>query len=174
MLAGDLYTAADDEIQRCIASNQQWLARYNASMGSDASSQYALLAEGLKTVGIGVVLRPPFYCDYGFNIEIGRDVFINFGCTFLDVVSIKIGDKTQIGPQVQILTADHPRDPAAREAGLEFGRPVVIGRNVWLGAGAIILPGVVIGDDAIVGAGSVVTRNVAPGTTVVGNPARAR
>jgi maltose O-acetyltransferase len=92
----------------------------------------------------------------------------------LDVIEVAIGDLTQIGPGVQILTADHPRDPAERASGLEFGRPVRIGRNVWIGAGAIILPGVVIGNDALIGAGSVVTRDVAQGATAFGNPARLR
>jgi maltose O-acetyltransferase len=92
----------------------------------------------------------------------------------LDVVKVTIGDGTQIGPGVQILTADHPRDPAQRRAGLEFGRPIAIGANVWIGGGAIILPGVTVGDDAIIGAGAVVTRDVRGGATVVGNPARER
>ena len=92
----------------------------------------------------------------------------------LDVVEVTIGDRTQIGPAVQIYAADHPRDAETRRAGLEFGRPVRIGSDVWIGGGAIILPGVTIGDGAVIGAGSVVTRDVAPGQTVTGNPARAR
>jgi len=92
----------------------------------------------------------------------------------LDVVEVTIGERTQIGPGVQILATDHPRDPVGRASGLEFGRPVRIGRNVWVGAGAIILPGVKIGDDALVGAGSVVTRDVPDGATAFGNPARVR
>jgi maltose O-acetyltransferase len=99
-------------------------------------------------------------------------VFLNFNCIILDICEVEIGDQTQIGPGVQILAADHPRDPAERAAGLEFGRPVTIGRNVWIGGGAIILPGVTIGDDAVIGAGSVVTGDVAAGVTVLGNPAR--
>jgi maltose O-acetyltransferase len=95
-----------------------------------------------------------------------------FNCVILDVVEVTIGEGAQIGPAVQIYSADHPRDPAQRLAGLEFGRPVQIGRNVWIGGGAIILPGITIGDDAVIGAGSVVTRSVEEGATVVGNPAR--
>ena len=100
-------------------------------------------------------------------------MFLNFNCVILDVVEVTIGDLTQNGPGVQILAADHPRDPALRASGLEFGR-VRIGRNVWIGGGAIILPGVSIGDDALIGAGSVVTRDVAAGATALGNPARVR
>jgi maltose O-acetyltransferase len=120
------------------------------------------------------VIRPPFHCDYGWNIHLGDEAFLNFNCVILDVCAVSIGPKTQIGPGAQILAADHPRDPAARDEGLEFGRPVSIGRNCWIGAGALILPGVTIGDDAVVGAGAVVTRDVPAGATAVGNPARVR
>ena len=101
-------------------------------------------------------------------------MFLNFNCVILDVVEVTIGDRTQIGLGVQILAADHPRDPATRASGLEYGRPVRIGSNVWIGGGAIILPGVSIGDDALIGAGSVVTRDVPAGATAFGNPARAQ
>src|SRR3954470_8233175 len=123
---------------------------------------------------MGAVIRPPFFCDYGYNIRLGDDVFLNFNCVILDVVEVTIGDRTQIGPAVQIYAADHPRDSATRGTGLEFGRPVRIGRDVWIGGGAIILPGVTIGDGAVIGAGSVVTRDVAAGQTVAGTPARPR
>jgi maltose O-acetyltransferase len=133
-----------------------------------------LLCEQLATVGQGAVIMPPFYCDYGYNINLGENVFLNFNCVILDVGRVNIGAGTQIGPGVQIYAADHPRDPAERRTGLEFGKPVAIGRNVWLGGGSIILPGITIGDDAVVGAGSVVTRNVRAGATVIGNPVRER
>ena len=120
------------------------------------------------------MIRPPFFCDYGYNIRLGDEVFLNFNCVILDVVEIIIGDRTQIGPATQIYAADHPRDAETRKTGLEFGRPVRIGSDVWIGGGAIILPGVTIGDGAVIGAGSVVTRDVAPGVTVAGNPARPR
>ncbi len=106
--------------------------------------------------------------------SLGDGVFLNFNCIILDVVEVVIGDGTQIGPAVQIYAADHPRDAETRKTGLEFGRPVRIGNDVWIGGGAIILPGVTIGDDAVIGAGSVVTRDVATGQTVAGNPARPR
>jgi maltose O-acetyltransferase len=172
MLAGELYRPASPEIQADQAATRAWLSRYNASLTLTDDARRALLAERLAEVGPGAVVRPPFHCDYGFNIRLGPGVFLNFNCVILDVVEVAIGDGTQIGPAVQIYTADHPRDPAKRREGLEFGRPVRIGRHVWVGGGAIILPGIAIGDDAIIGAGSVVTGDVAPGTTVVGNPAR--
>ena len=128
--------------------------------------------ERLGRVGKDAVIRPPFHCDYGYNINIGDGVFLNFNCVILDVVEVVIGDRTQIGPATQIYAADHPRDAETRRTGLEFGRPVRIGSDVWIGGGAIILPGVTIGDGAVIGAGSVVTRDVAAGQTVAGNPAR--
>ncbi|WP_132252971.1 sugar O-acetyltransferase [Methylobacterium segetis] len=173
MLAGDLYHAGCPELQADLAQTRAWLVRYNASLGLPASDRRRLLAERLAEVGPDAVIRPPFFCDYGYNVALGAGVFLNFNCVILDVVSVRIGDATQIGPLVQILTADHPRDPEVRRSGLEFGRPISIGRNVWIGGGAIILPGVTVGDDAIIGAGSVVARDVPVGATVVGNPARA-
>jgi maltose O-acetyltransferase len=174
MLAGELYDASDFELQAELAATHRWLARYNAALDATTAERQALLLERLAEVGDGAMIRPPFYCDYGFNISLGAGVFLNFNCVILDVVAVSIGDKTQIGPAVQILAADHPRDPAVRAAGLEFGRPISIGRNVWIGGGAIILPGVSIGDDALIGAGSVVTRDVLAGSVAYGSPARAR
>ncbi|WP_296344459.1 sugar O-acetyltransferase [Reyranella sp.] len=172
MLAGELYHPGAPDIQAELATSRAWLARYNASFGQSSSELRKLLAERLAAVGEGAQIRPPFFCDYGFNIKLGANVFLNFNCVILDVVEVTIGDETQIGPAVQIYAADHPRDPVQRRQGLELGRPVKIGRNVWIGGGAIILPGITIGDDAVIGAGSVVTKDVGPGATVVGNPAR--
>ena len=174
MLAGELYDAGAPELQVEMAAAHKWLARYNAALDAPASERRRLLLERLAAVGDGAVIRPPFHCDYGFNISLGVGVFLNFNCVILDVVEVTIGDKTQIGPGVLILTADHPRDAAGRASGLEFGRPIHIGCNVWIGGGAIILPGVTIGDDALIGAGSVVTRDVPVGATAFGNPARLR
>jgi maltose O-acetyltransferase len=172
MLAGDLYRPGDAELQAEMAATKIWMSEYNSATAASAADRRELLRKRLGYVGEGVVVRPPFFCDYGFNIRIGDAAFLNFNCVVLDVAAVTIGEGAQIGPAVQVYTADHPRDPAQRRAGLELGRPVTIGRNAWIGGGAIILPGVVIGDDAVVGAGAVVTRDVAPGATVVGNPAR--
>ncbi|RYH60416.1 MAG: sugar O-acetyltransferase [Alcaligenaceae bacterium] len=174
MLAGELYNAGDAEIQADLSATREWLVRYNAALAMPTAERRNLLAERLAAIGAGSTIRPPFHCDYGFNLSVGSGVFLNFGCVILDVVAVSIGDKTQIGPNVQILTADHPRDPVEREAGLENGKPITIGRNVWIGGGAILLPGITVGDDAVIGAGSVVTRDVPAGATVIGNPARVR
>jgi maltose O-acetyltransferase len=173
MLAGALYTAADPELVADRDAAAAWMSRYNASIAASAAERLVLLRELLANVGDGAEIRPPFHCDYGGNIAIGPGAFVNFNCVILDVVSVTIGAGSQIGPAVQIYTADHPRDAAQRRAGKEFGRPIKIGCNVWIGGGAIVLPGVTIGDDAIVGAGSVVTRDVPGGAIVFGNPARA-
>jgi maltose O-acetyltransferase len=172
MLAGELYDASAPEIQAELRATHRWLARYNAALAMASPARRALLLERLAAVGDGAEIRPPFHCDYGFNIRLGAGAFLNFNCVILDVVEVTIGDHTQIGPAVQILAADHSRDPAIRASGLEFGRAVRIGRNVWIGAGAIILPGVSIDDNALIGAGSVVTRDVPAGATAFGNPAR--
>ena len=173
MLAGELYRP-DAELAADQAAAKAWMMRYNAAMASPASQRHALLRERLGHVGKDAVIRPPFFCDYGTNIRLGDGVFLNFNCVILDVVEVTIGERTQIGPAVQIYAADHPRDAETRRAGLEFGRPVKIGSDVWIGGGAIILPGVTIGDGAVIGAGSVVMRDVAAGMTVAGNPARPR
>ncbi|HEX8661216.1 MAG TPA: sugar O-acetyltransferase [Brevundimonas sp.] len=174
MVAGEPYDPGDSELQADQAAAKQWMVRYNAALGSSPSDRLVLLRERLGAVGDGAVIRPPFHCDYGYNIRLGRGVFLNFNCVILDVCEVVIGDQTQIGPGVQMLTADHPRAPEQRAAGIEFGRPIRIGRNVWIGGGALILPGVTVADDAIIGAGSVVTRDVPAGATVMGNPARVK
>jgi maltose O-acetyltransferase len=172
MLAGELYRADDPEL---VADRQQaaeWMERYNAAGALGPAERAELLRTLLVSVGEGAEIRPPFHCDYGWNIRLGRGAFLNFGCIILDIAPVAIGEGAQIGPNVQILAADHPRDPALRARLLENGRPVTIGANAWIGGGAIILPGVTIGEDAVIGAGSVVTRDVPAGATAVGNPAR--
>jgi maltose O-acetyltransferase len=173
MLAGELYRP-DAELAAEQAATKAWLVRYNAALAQPVSQRHAILSERLGHVGIDAVIRPPFFCDYGYNIRLGDGVFLNFNCVILDVVEVSIGERTQIGPAVQIYAADHPRDALARRQGLEFGRPVRIGSDVWIGGGAIILPGITVGDGAVIGAGSVVTRDVGAGMTVAGNPARPR
>ncbi len=170
MLAGEPYRASDAELEEDRNTCAKRLARFNALIRYE--DQTAFLPEVVGQTGPGSWIRSPFYCDYGYNVHIEKDVFLNFNCVILDVVRVTIGNGTQIGPAVQILAADHPHDPRMRLDGLESGRPIQIGQNVWIGGGALILPGVTIRDNAIIGAGSVVIKNVPPGTTVVGSPAR--
>lgn len=120
----------------------------------------------------GCYLEPDFYCDYGFNIELGARFYANHHCVMLDAAPIRIGDDVMLGPAVQIYTVTHPLDAALRQSGIEQAKPIQIGHRVWIGGGAIILPGVTIGEDAVIAAGSVVTKDVPAGTVVKGNPAR--
>ncbi len=171
MINGDLYHPGDPELVADRKRAQQLMRDYNATVYGEDDARKAILANLLGT-NKGAVVRPPFYVDYGSNIHLAKDVFLNYGCVLLDVCPITIGPNTQIGPGTQVLTADHPRDPEPRAKGLEMGQPISIGANVWIGGGALLLPGVNVGDDAIIGAGAVVTRDVAAGMTVVGNPAK--
>lgn len=171
MSAGELYDAGDPELVTMRKRAQALMRDYNATIYGEDAARARILPELLGAWN-GAVIRPPFYVDYGKNIFCEDGVFLNYGCTVLDVCPVRIGAGTQIGPGVQLITADHPREPELRAQGLEMGKPVTIGKNVWIGAGAILLPGVSVGDDAIIGAGSIVTRDVGAEETVAGNPAR--
>ena len=172
MLAGEPYRAADVALVAERRRAQHMLTRYNAMPDDSQELRTLLLREFLSGIGEGVVIQPIFMCDYGYNIRLGRNVFINYHCVFLDCARIDVGDDVQIGPAVQLYTAQHSIDPAGRRTGLESASPIHIGKNVWIGGGAIILPGVTIGDNSVIGAGSVVIRDVPPAKVVVGNPAR--
>ena len=172
MLAGELYVADDPEIAAASLRARQLQDRFNRSAAGDAAGRWAILRELLGELGPGTEIRPPFYCDYGSQIRVGARVFANFGLVALDVAAITIGDDVQIGPNVQLLTPTHPLDAGLRRAKWEAAEPIAVGRNAWLGGGAVVLPGVTIGENAVVGAGAVVTRDVAADVVVAGNPAR--
>jgi maltose O-acetyltransferase len=172
MLAGELYNAADAELVVERRRAQLLLARYNATGPDDPEARSTLLCELLGAGGNGADIQPRFSCDYGYNIRLGKRAFINYNCVFLDCAPIEIGDDLQMAPAVQLYAATHPLDRATRAAGLEYARPIRIGDGVWIGGGAIVLPGVTIGDGCVVGAGSVVTQDLPAGSVAVGNPAR--
>ena len=172
MLRGELYLADDAELAADHARAQELVERYNATPHAAAEERLVLLRRLLGEVGEGVVMEPPFRCDYGSTIAVGARTFVNYGCVMLDVAPIRIGTACQLATNVQLLTATHPIDPAPRRLGWEYAEPITIGDNVWLGGGAIICPGVAIGDDTVVGAGAVVTRDLPAGIVAVGNPAR--
>ena len=174
MLAGERYVAACPELAADQALVSGWMARYNGDPAMAYEDQFAMMKELFAAVGHTTRIRAPFWCDFGYNIRLGHNVFFNFNCVVLDVAGVTIGNHVLFGPGVQIITADHPRDMVERRTLLEAGRPVTVHDGAWIGAGAIILPGVTIGEGAIVGAGSVVTKDVPAGTTVIGNPARAK
>lgn len=165
MLRGELYRV-DDVLRADSARAQALLERFNAAPDD------AVLRELLGHLGEGVLIRPPFRCDYGTQISIGAGTFVNFDCVMIDVAPIRIGEDCQIATKVQLLTATHPIEPGPRREGWESGEPIAIGDNVWLGGGVIVCPGVTIGDDTVVGAGAVVTSDLPPGVVAFGVPAR--
>lgn len=172
MAAGEWYTCIDPELDALRRVARNALHAHNTLPPDERETLSAPLRTLLSNAGENCLIEAPFHCAYGFNIHLGRDVFLNAGCVILDTAPVRIGDGTMIGPAVQIICAQHHKERTKRAAGLEVGHPVHIGADVWIGAGAIIMPGVSLGDGAIVGAGAVVTKNVAAGATVVGNPAR--
>jgi maltose O-acetyltransferase len=172
MLAGDPYIADDPEIGEQSAAALDLVAAYNATTVRQGPLRRQLLEQLLGGIGEGTEIRPPLYVDYGAHLRIGARSFANFGLVALDVASITIGDDVQIGPNVQLLTPTHPVEPEPRRQKWEAAQPIVIGDNVWLGGGAIVLPGVTIGANTVVGAGSVVTRDLPADVVAVGNPAR--
>ncbi len=172
MLAGELYVAADSELTAERTRARQLTLRLNTADPADEATYRAIIAELLPNADPTVFFQPPFYCDYGYNIYAGAGVYMNFNCVVLDVCPVRIGAGTMFGPAVQIYTATHPTDAAERAKGPEYAKPITIGRDCWIGGGAIIQPGVTIGDRVIVGAGVVVTKDVADDAIVVGNPAR--
>jgi len=172
MLAGELYRSTDPELVADAERAQRLTAQYNAAPSEATEARMALLHRLCGSIGDGAVIRPIFFCDYGYNIQLGRNAFINFNCVFLDCAPIEIGDNLQMGPAVQLYTAAHPLEADVRRSGLEYARPIRIGNDVWIGGGAIILPGVTIGDRSVIGAGSVVVRDVPAAKVVAGNPAR--
>lgn len=171
MLAGELYDPFDPELVAGRERARDLCQALNATRESDVDVRRAILRDLFGAGGDTVWMQPPFFCDYGTSIELGERVYFNFNCVVLDVCRVTVGDYTLFGPAVQIYTPLHPFDAELRRRE-EFGKPVAIGSDVWVGGGAIILPGVTIGSRAVIGAGSVVTRDVPDGVFAAGNPCR--
>lgn len=172
MLAGELYLASDEELREARLRARKLVKAFNDSAPDEGERRRKLLQELFGAVGEGVEIEPPFHCDYGGNILVGERFFANFGCVILDCAEVRIGDRVMLGPNVQLYTATHPLDPELRAQGLELAKPIVIEDDVWIGGGAIVLPGVRIGRGAVIGAGSVVSKNVPPMVLAAGNPCR--
>jgi maltose O-acetyltransferase len=172
MMAGEPYIADDPELGEMSAAALDLADQYNATSVRQRPLRRSLLEQLLGSVGEGTELRPPLRVDYGSNISVGARCFANYGLVALDVATITIGDDVQMGPNVQLLTPTHPVEPGPRRDKWEAARPIVIGDNVWLGGGAVVLPGVTIGENTVVGAGAVVTRDLPANVVAVGNPAR--
>ena len=172
MLAGELYLGNDPELMRERTITRGLTRQFNTSLESDDALRLSILRQLLGSIGNSVTIEPPFRCDYGYNIFVGENFYANFDCVILDVCRVTLGDNCFLAPGVHIYTATHPVIAAERIAGPEYGKPVVIGNNVWLGGRSVINPGVTIGDNVVVGSGSVVTKNVPANVIVGGNPAK--
>jgi maltose O-acetyltransferase len=171
MLAGELYDPLAPELVRARERARDLCHRLNATRQGEREERLRILCDLLGSGGETAWMEPPFFCDYGKNIELGERVFFNFNCIVLDVCPVRIGSYSLFGPAVQIYTPMHPLDAELRRRE-EFGKPVEVGSDVWVGGGAIILPGVRIGSRSVIGAGSVVTRDVPESVFAAGNPCR--
>lgn len=173
MLSGAPYQPDDPDLVESRRACQRLLEDFNATRADDDDRRQQLLRKLLGSFGDGSTILPRFQCDYGAHISIGANSFLNYDAILLDCAPISIGEDVSIGPRVQLVTALHPVDDHdARRQKWESASPIVVGDNVWLGAGVIVCPGVTIGDDSVIGAGSVVTKNVPAGVVAVGNPCR--
>jgi maltose O-acetyltransferase len=171
MLAGELYDPLDPELVQARERARDLCQDLNATRERDQDARRLILKQLFGRGGESVWMQPPFFCDYGSNILLGERVYFNFNCVVLDVCLVKIGDFTLFGPAVQIYTATRPMS-AEQRRNQEFGKPIEIGSDVWVGGGAIICPGVKIGSKTVIGAGSVVTRDIPDGVFAAGNPCR--
>ena len=171
MLAGELYDASDPVLVEERERAKRLTRRYNETTETEHERRRDLLGELFGSVGEESYVEPPFRCDYGYNIHVGDEFYANYDCVVLDVCEVTIGDNCMLAPGVHIYTATHPLDAATRTAGPEYGEPVTIGDNVWLGGRAVVNPDVTIGDDAVVASGAVVTTDVPENVVVGGNPA---
>ena len=172
MRLGELYHPGDPELVEARDRAQELCNELNTLKSSKTNDRAIILKKLIPEISKGVYIRPPFHVDYGFNIKIGPETEFNMNCVILDCARVEIGAKCLFGPGVQIFTVGHPLEAKLRETGVEHAKPITIGRNVWIGGGAILLPGVLVGENAVIGAGSVVTKDVPPNTLVAGNPAK--
>ncbi|CAN5505261.1 sugar O-acetyltransferase [soil metagenome] len=172
MISGQLYDSSDKQLSDERYFARDLIQKLMDSKADDEASRTKLIKQLIPESSDDLKLVTPFYCDYGYNISIGEKVFLNFNCIILDVMQVSIGSRTQIGPNVQIYSATHPMDAKIRADGLESGKPVNIGSDVWIGGSTVICPGVTIGNRSVIGAGSIVTRDIPEGVFAAGNPCR--
>lgn len=172
MIDGELYNALDEQLSNDRTKTRLLLQKLNNANADDNDTMSEALQGLIPNAGKELWIQPPFYCDYGYNIETGDKVFFNFNCVVLDVTKVTIGSRTMFGPNVQIYTATHPINAEERAGGLEYAKPIVIGDDVWVGGSVVICPGVTIGNRSILGAGSVVTKDIPDDVFAAGNPCK--
>ena len=172
MLAGELYNSSDPVLTEEHRIDRELCRKYVVTTQDQEELRTIILSDLIGAMGKNVFIEPPFYCDYGQNINIGENVFMNFNCMILDVCEVRIGKDTMLGPNVQIYTATHPINWKERANILEYGVPITIGSNVWIGGGAIFNPGVTVGDRSVIGAGSIVTKDIPSDVFAAGNPCK--
>jgi len=172
MLLGELYNPTDPDLVLARQQARNAIAAFNHTRAEDTETRQIILTQLLGTVGTNAYIEPPFFCDYGSNIRLGDNVFINFNCVILDPARVTIGDNVMFAPNVQLYTATHPIDHRERNAGLELAKEIEVGSDVWIGGGSILCPGVTVGARSVIGAGSVVTRDIPADVVAVGNPCR--
>lgn len=168
----DLYNAMDERLVKDRMRAKRLCYEYNKIVPEDVKKREEIIKTLLGKIGEGFYVEQPFYCDYGYNIEIGKSFYSNHNLVILDCAKVTIGDNVFIAPNCGIYTAAHPLDAETRNKGLEYAKPIKIGDNVWIGGNVVILPGVSIGDNTVVGAGSVVTKDIPANVIAVGNPCR--
>lgn len=172
MLSGKLYMASDAELRKEAKKCRKLIRLFNNSTEEEIDYRTSLLKDLFGKVGKNVFIEPTFRCDYGKNIYIGDNFFANYDCIILDVCKVEIGNNVMFGPRVSVYTAGHPIDAEVRITGLEFGKEIKIGDNVWVGGNTVINPGIKIGDNVVIGSGSVVTKDIEDNVIVAGNPCR--
>lgn len=172
MLRGKLYDPLDEQLRKERLEARILIRNFNETAENELEKRYQILKKLIPDSKDDLWIQPPFYCDYGYNLKIGKKVFFNFNCIVLDVMPVKIGDRTLFGPNVQVYTATHPMNHKERASGLEFAKPVSIGEDCWIGGHAVICPGVKIGDRTVIGAGSVITKNIPSDVFAAGNPCK--
>lgn len=172
MLSGDLYIADDPELAKDFHKAKRLLREYNQTTEYQEADRKKILDDLFKQSGQKIHIEPPFHTDYGCNTVIGENFYSNYDCIILDIANVKIGDNVMFGPRVGLYTAGHPIDAVIRNEYYEYGKPITIGNNVWVGGNVVVNPGVTIGDNVVIGSGAVVTKDIPSNVIAVGNPCK--